>query len=311
MAIINLEIYVANLTNVLALYDQMQVWRSEDGKDGTYFEITGAADASATLVGSETGPFVLNDLTIKYELDGGDEETYTFVSTDPIAIADVVSQLNTELSGLTASDEAGALRLTSDTLGTASILEITGGTALDELGFSVGDKDYGEDARVDLLAGTVDYEFEDQSGDPDYYYKVRYYNTGTLVVSGFGEPIKGDIGSLLAPTDLVKGFGTLAGLDGKPVVGRLIVFYNVFMPPLLVGDIGIVGREVSVETDEAGYFEMMLVKGATVDVVITGTGITRQITVPTTDFNVLGAVATADDNFQIQIPDIPAAVRRS
>ena len=311
MAIIKLKIYVANLTNVLGLFDQMQVWRSETGIAGTYFEITGGAPAGATLVGSQTGPFTLNGLTIKYKLNGGDEETYTFVSTDPISIDDVVDQLNTELSGITSSEDVGALRLTSDLLGTASILEITGGTALTELGFTTGDKDYGEDDRVDLQAGIVEYDYDDLSGDPDNYYKVRYYNSGSMAVSGFGDPVKGDIGSIIAPTDLVKGFGTLAGLDGKPVVGRLVVFYNVFMPPLLVGDIGIIGREVAVETDQAGYFETMMVKGASVDVVITGTGITRRITIPTTDFNVLTEVAAADDNFTIQVPDIPAAVRRS
>ena len=91
----------------------------------------------------------------------------------------------------------------------------------------------------------------------------------------------------------------------------IVVFYNVYMPPLTVGDIGIVGREISVETDQVGYVEVMLVKGATVDVTISGTGIIRQIVVPDADFNVLSAIAAVDDNFQIQTPDIPAAVRRS
>lgn len=311
MAIIKLKIYVANLTNVMGLFDKIQVWRSETGISGMYFEITGNALAGATLLGTQTGPFTLNGLTIKYKLDSGDEKTYTFVSTDPIGIDDVVLQLNNELTGITASEDVGRLRLTSDTTGTASILEITDGTALTELGFSAGDMDYGEDERIDLQTGVTEYLYDDLSGDPDNFYKVRYFNSSTLAVSSFGDPVKGDIGSVVAPTDLVKGFGTLAGLDGKPVVGRSIFFYNVFMPPLLVGDIGIVGREVSVETDQAGYFETMMVKGATVDVVITGLGITRQITIPDTDFNVLTEMAAAEDGFTIQTPDIPAAVRRS
>lgn len=310
MAIIKLKIYVGNLANVMGLFDKIQVWRSETGIDGSYFEITGGSEAGATLVGLATGPFTLNGLDIKYKLDGGDEQTYTFVSSDPIGIDDVVDQLNTELSGLTASEDVGALRLTSDTLGTASILEVTDGTALTELGLAV-DKDYGTDERITLQGGTTEYEYDDQSGDPDNYYKVRYYDSGTGGLSSFGDPVKGDIGSIVSPTDLVKGYGTLAKLDGKPEVERLVVFYNVYMPPLTVGDIGIVGREISVETDQAGYFEVMLVKGATVDVTISGTSVIRQIVVPDADFNVLSAVAAVDDNFQIQTPDIPAAVRRS
>ena len=129
--------------------------------------------------------------------------------------------------------------------------------------------------------------------------------------SSFGDPVKGDIGSIVAPTDLVKAYATFAKLDGKPVSGTAVIFYNVFMPPLQVGDIGIIGREIRVETDQAGYLETMLVKGSLVDVIISGTGIIRRITVPTADFNIMSAVAAADDNFQIQIPDIPAAVRRS
>lgn len=310
MAIIKLKIYVGNLANVMGLFDKIQVWRSETGIDGSYFEITGGSEAGATLVGLATGPFTLNGLDIKYKLDGGDEQTYTFVSTDPIGIDDVIDQLNTELTGLTASEDVGALRLTSDTLGTASILEITGGTALTELGLAV-DKDYGTDERITLQGSVTEYEYDDLSGDPDNYYKVRYYDSGAGGLSSFGDPVKGDIGSIVSPSDLVKGYGTVAKLDGKPETGRLVVFYNVYMPPLTVGDIGVVGREISVVTDQVGYFEVMLVKGATVDVTISGTGIIRQIVVPDTDFNVLSAVAAADDNFQIQTPDIPAAVRRS
>lgn len=312
MAVIKLKIYVANLTNVLGLFDKMQVWRSEDGIAGTYFEITAATAQAATLLGTVTGPFTLNGKTIKLKVNQGSEQTLTIVSADPIAIDDLVDYLNSLAgTGIVASEDGGALRLTTATTGTAAVLEITGGTALADLGLTDGDIDNGEDERITLSPASSSYEYDDQSGDPDNYYKVRYYNSGTGMFSSFGDPVKGDIGSIVAPTDLVKASGTFAKLDGKPVSGMAIIFYNVYMPPLAVGDIGIVGREIRVETDQAGYVETMLVKGSTVDVILSGTGIIRRIIVPDADFNIMSAVAAAEDNFQIQIPDIPAAVRRS
>jgi hypothetical protein len=311
MAVIKLKTYVANLSNVLSLFDKIQFWRSESGTLGVFFEITAATALPATLLGIQTSPFTLNGKTLKLKVNQGSEQSITVVSADPIGIDDLVSFLNTELVGAFASEDGGALRLTTTVSGTVSVLEITGGTALTDLGFTVGQIDNGEDQRVTLSPSSTLYEYDDQSGDPDNYYKVRYYNSITGTFSSFSDPVKGDIGSIVPPTDLVKAYGTFAKLDGKPQVGIAIIFYNVYMPPLSVGDIGIIGREVRVETDQAGYTETMLVKGSIVDVIISGTGIIRRIRVPTSDFNIMSAVAAADDNFQIQIPDIPAAVRRS
>lgn len=312
MAVIKLKIYVANLSNVMGLFDKMQVWRSETGISGTYFEITAATAKSATLLGTATGPFTLNNKTLKLKVDQGSEQTITIVSADPIGIDDLVAFINSvPITGAVVSEDGGALRISTTATGTVSTLEITGGTALTDLGFTVGQKDNGEDARITLSPSSSSYEYDDQSGDPDNYYKVRYYNSGTGTFSSFGDPVKGDIGSIVPPTDLVKAYGTFAKLDGKPVSEMAVIFYNVYMPPLSVGDIGVVGREVRVETDQAGYLETMLVKNSIVDVILSGTGIIRRITVPTSDFNIMAAVAAADDNFQIQVPDIPAAVRRS
>lgn len=313
MAVIKLTITIGNIANAMSLYDKIQVHRSESGELGPFFEITDAAAAAATLLGSQTAPFTLNGLTIKYKVDEGDEEEITFVTADPINIDDTVDLLNDELVGVTALEDTGALRLTSNTTGTGSVLEITGGTALTELGFTSGDRDTGEDERPVLQAGVSEYLYDDQSGDPDFYYKVRYYNSGSGAVSDFGAASKGDVGSILPPSDLIKAIVKLAALDGKPVVGRQVVFYNKYVPPLVLSEFLIADREVRILTDQLGYAETMLVKGAKVTVTISGTSIVRDIDVPSTgtEFSVNDSVAAADDLFQIQIPDVPAAVRRA
>jgi len=312
VAVIKLTITIGNVANAESLYNLIQVHRSESGEGGPYYEITAAADAAATLLGTGTSSFNLNGLTLKLKVDEGDEQEIPFVSADPINIDDVVDFLNGLLSGATASEDTGALRLTSNTLGTRSVIEITGGTALTELGFTSGDRDTGEDARI-AMVGLSEYLYDDQSGDPDFYYKVRYYNSGSGAVSDFGPASKGDVGSVLPPSDLIKAIVRLAGLDGKPIVERSVVFYNKYVPPLVLSDYLIADREVRILTDQLGYAETMLVKGSKVTVTVSGTSIVRHIDVPTTgtEFSVNDAVAAADDLFQIQIPDIPAAVRRT
>lgn len=106
----------------------------------------------------------------------------------------------------------------------------------------------------------------------------------------------------------------LAGLDGVALPDRRVSFFSVYTPDnFIVDGFGVVRNEVVVYTDDNGHAEVALVRGAIVDVAISGTGIVRRITVPTTgdSFDLLSAIASADDQFQIQTPDIPAAVRRS
>lgn len=313
MAVIKLTVTVVKLANVMGLFDLIQVHRSESGIDGPYYEITAASPAAATLLGSETGDFTLNGLTLKLKVDEGSEQTVTFTTADPINIDDTIDILNDQLTGITATEESGAVRLTSDTTGTVSTLEITGGTALTELGFTSGDRDTGEDSRVSLQADVETYEYDDQSGDPDFYYKVRYYDSGSGQVSDYGAASKGDVGSVLPPSDLIKAIVQLAAMDGKPVTDRKVVFYNKYVPPLVISEYLIADREIVVSTDQLGYAETMLVKGAQIVVSIAGTNIVRHITVPSTgsDFSVNDSIAAADDLFQIQTPDIPAAVRRT
>lgn len=313
MAVIKLTINVTNLANVMGLFDLIQVFRSENGEVGPFFEITAPAATAATLLGTQAEPFTLNGLTLKLKVDEGSEQTITFVTADPISIDDTIDFINDNLAGAVASEDGGAVRITSSSTGTVSTLEIAGGTALAALGFTTGDRDTGEDEQINLQAGVTVYEYDDQSGDPDFYYKVRYYNSGSGQVSDYGPASKGDIGSVLPPSDLIKAIVKLAGLDGKPVVDRKVVFYNKYVPPLVFSEYLLASREVAIATDQLGYAETMLVKGASVVVSIAGTSIVRHITVPSsgTEFSVNDEISAADDLFQIQVPDIPAAVRRT
>jgi len=311
MATIKLKIYVANLSNVLTLFDTIRVYRSTTGEAGVYELTTGDVAAAATLLGSQIAPFTLNGLTLVVSVDGGSDQTVTFASPNPVGVDAAIDEINDQTTGLIATEESGAIRLTSDTTGTSSTLEITGGTGLTALGFTLGDLDIGEDQHIALQAGVENYEYDDQSGDISYWYKTQYYNTGSGGFSSLSDPIQGDVGTTLPSSELVTGTVDVVDPDGKPVEDMRIVFYNIYTPPLERGAYVAIGRTVTVTTDQAGHAEVSLIKGMIVDVTFAGTGVTRRIQIPDADFTLWDEIAVADDNYQIQVPTIVDAVRRS
>lgn len=312
MAVIKLKVDVTDLTNVLTLFDTIRVWRSEVDDTGPYALTTADAAAAAEITGTGSAPFTLNGLTLKVKADSGSEQEVTFATANPVYIDSVVDEINDQTTDLTASASGSQLVLTSDTTGTASILEITGGTGLTELGLSVETVN-GLDAHITLSAGQTRYEYDDQSGDADYWYKTQYYNTGSGGISSLSSAVQGSVGSVLTSASLITGQIRLANLSGQPYAEQKVVFHHVMVPPIVVETYGILGRTVEAETNSAGYAEVTLVQGAVVDVVLVDTGLVRRITVPSTgtEFDVMAAVAAADDLFQLQVPSIPAAVRRS
>lgn len=50
----------------------------------------------------------------------------------------------------------------------------------------------GAGTRINMQQGVESYEYDDTNGDIIYYYKTRYYNSGTLNASNFSAPILGD-----------------------------------------------------------------------------------------------------------------------
>lgn len=312
MGVVKLKIEVQQIDNVISLFDTIRVWRSETGEAGVYSLITADTAEAATVLGTVLSPFTVNGKTLTFKVDEGAEQTVTFASPDPVAAQFLLDEINTQATGATATEEGGALRLSSDTTGTASTLEITGGSALTDLGLSVGTVT-GKDAHVDLQVGVDTYYYDDESWADGYFYKTQYYNSTNGSFSDLSDPREGGVGTIVSSTDLILATIDMADLEGKPLAEQTIVFNLVPSPLLEVTDIAILGPAIEVETDSLGHAEVSLVRGALVDVVFIGTGVVRRITVPTTgtSFDLMGAVASADDNFQIQVPDIPQAIRRS
>lgn len=317
MATIKLKVYVSELINVMSLYDVINVQRSTTAPPTTdEVDLTKDIAASAVLIGTLEGPFALNgkDMVIKIN---GTEMSLTFVSPDPVAMPDVVDELNTAFAGAglaaTASDDGtGKLKLVTDDTGTQYTLEIISGTALAILGFTAGDKDNGEAAHVPLQTDTTQYEFDDGSGLASYYYRTRFYNTVDGTFSGWSDWIQGQTGAAVDAAELVVAKVLLAGLDGTALSGKKILIVNAFDQVQKDG-YGIFGASVELETDGTGYAETTLVRGSLVDVIFSGTSITRRIQVPLTgtEFDLLDDSLVVGDQFEIKRPELPYAPRRS
>ena len=104
----------------------------------------------------------------------------------------------------------------------------------------------------------------------------------------------------------------MANVDGVAISGAKITLVNVFSP-LISDSYFISGRSKQIETDITGLAETTLVKGSILDLILEGTSIVRRIQVPSTgsEFDLLDSSLVLDDMFGIQVPDLPAAVRRS
>ena len=317
MATVKLKIYVAELTNVLTLYDSIQVQRSTTAPPGvTEVDLTADAAAPAVLTGTEEGPYLINGSTFVFKVNGT-ELTVTFVSPNPVALPDVVDEVNLALSGAglaaTAADDGdGKLLIETDDTGTLRTLEIISGTALTALGFTAGDKDNGEDLHVTLVAGVENYEYDDGSGQASYWYRTRFYNTVDGVFSGWSDWIQGLTSAAIDSANLIVGKVQLAALDGAALSGKKVTVVNVFESSIVDG-YGVFGKSIDLETDGAGMAETTLVKGSLIDVIFSGTSVIRRIRVPDTgtEFDLLDDSLVVGDALEIIRPDLPYAPRRS
>lgn len=315
MSVIEIRIFVPELSSVLALFDYIQVQRSVSGpplySDAAF--ITADDATSATVTGSVIQPYPgLQGLQLKLKVDQGVEQAVTFTAINPVSLPNVITQINSTITGLVASNNSGHLKLTNASEGTISVIEITNGSANTVLGFSAGQKVNGQDENVQLLTGVSSYTYFDRSGLATNYYRTRYYQSLDGSYSAWSDWVLGSTGTAIGSGYLISGRINLADIDGTALVGRKVTIVNVYHP-LIKDSYFIAGRSKTMETDGTGQAQTLLVKESVVDVIVEGTSVIRRISVPSTgtEFDLLDPSLQTDDPFGIQLPDLPAAVRGS
>lgn len=95
--------------------------------------------SAASVRGLETTyPVALTGTdTLQLAIDGGSTQEITFAATDS-ELEEVVDRINATLSVAVASADNGQLKITSNSTGTGSSVEVVGGTVYALLGFSLG-----------------------------------------------------------------------------------------------------------------------------------------------------------------------------
>lgn len=312
MAVIKIDIHVSNLAEVLAIFDRIEVWRSTTGPTGTYSEVTAPSATSATLDGSNTGPFTVAGQTLSVEVDGAAPVDITFTGTGDLDLATVISQINNAVPGLASEvpTSTNRLRLTSPTTGTGSSLLVSGG-AVGILGLSTA-KVNGRAARITLTSPTTDYTFTDLDADATYYYKTRYSSSTTSTVSSFSDPSQGVASTIIATTFLSRATIDLATSSGQPIADRRVIFVPISSQ--LVDGAAVLQQQdrVVVKTNAAGHAEVDLVIGATVKVFIEGTSFSRTFTVPNqATFDVMTVAPAEQDPLSIVATEPPRPIRRT
>lgn len=116
-----------------------------------------------------------------------------------------------------------------------------------------------------------------------------------------------DIGSRSSPraprSELCQVFVRWIKGDGQPAIGRIITFDSTLGTTRHLGMGGatfLAGDRVAMTTDRRGEAEIFLLRGATFEVTMTGTGITRRVTIPqAVTSNLLDLIGEAADQFSI------------
>ncbi len=83
--------------------------------------------------------------------------------------------------------------------------------------------------RVDLVAATSVYIYDDTAGDVDYWYKTSYYNESTLLESTLSDAIKGDVNSLYICIQDIRDEGVTASIAGDKKVLDLIIMWQAYI----------------------------------------------------------------------------------
>lgn len=317
MAIIEFTIHVPTPEDVAALFDCIQVWRSPDetGSPTPFVDITANEATSAVVDGTVAGPWNLSGQTMTVIRDGAAPQPITFTGTNPLLLQDVLSQINAVFSGFASEvpTDTGRIRLKSPLVGTQSIIEVTG-AATTTLGLSTL-RTNGKAPRLLLSPNTEDYQFRDFDGQSTYWYKSRYYNKSSGLVSEFSTPRQGGPGTALSDSAVAVGRIALADVTGLPIVGRRIIFVPVSSQIVSDGggnNYGILPTvdRIEIVTDNNGRAQVSLMKGQVVKVFIEGSSFQRQFTVPTTDFDILTVASSQPDPFSI-VTSPPAPIRMS
>jgi hypothetical protein len=256
MATTKLSITVTGIETVLLSYNSIRVKRSVNGVDGDYTLMTANAPTKAALTAPIAANYDVAGKTLKLLLDQGGQVDILFTGLQPLTVAQVVDQINAAMGEDIASDVDNYLRLESNNLGTASKIEIAGGSAAALFGWVEGDRNIGKEVHITLQEGVSNYTFLDNDGEPGYFYKVQYYSTANGLQSNDSSPFEGDVGTLVSSENLTLVKVDLVDARGIAVPDQEITFYPMHELLEVEGfQVALNRSPITIKTNNAGHAE--------------------------------------------------------
>lgn len=316
---------LVDLEDFEGLFDQLEVWRGA-ASAGPFEELTSDRWRSAVLpktagdrpASPVTGPsVVIVGKTLEVMVNELHELAVTFTGADPLSFATAASQVTAQGMGLILAYVAadGVFVLESAAPGLVTSIRITGGDAAPLLGLPVNTISYGHDPRIGLRDGVDQYILTDPHSKRAFFYKTRFRNKTSGTTSEFSLPFSAGTNKSIGRTFVVVGRLELVGNDGRPLPNMPVSVYCATQASLVDGKLVSEMQQTQV-SDQDGAVEFHLIRGSKMTVAISGTGIVRDIVVPTdpniSTFNLLGEEASVtNDVFKVQVPNVIGAERRT
>jgi hypothetical protein len=210
----NTNAYADNVSVAAESVEYGPVFTAAKGIINIETPVSGWSEAAAIKSANGEPYALVNGQTLTVEVDGGAVQTATFNTGDFAAIgaalaAEVAVVINTDITGVTATDAGGDVRIESDDAGgSTSSVEVTGGTANAALGFSTT-----EVAGMNALDTTLGRNIE-----TDAAFRIRRDNLLRAQGEATVEAVLADILSVTGVTDAVvyENVGDAVDGDGRP-----------------------------------------------------------------------------------------------
>lgn len=324
---LELDIYVDS-TAWEGQFDSLEVWRSRLTQGGPYDALTGASWAPASLPAGaptvaptppQTGPSTaLAGKALMFLVSGKTAISVVFSGPDPTTFASAAAQITANSNNLLSAFVINNLLVVQTRQpGSGTFLQVTGGDAAPLLGLQIvepGNTAFGTDARIPLVIGVQSYLYTDLNGSREFWYKTRFYNSSLGTSSDYSIPFRGRFITNVGPQNLVRATIDLVDMRGNGKANQSILLFNRFTGTQVDGKT-VIGDPLNQLTDCNGHAEFLLVRGTQLTVAVSGTDMVRDITVPidpaVQSFDLLDPALGSNDLFNVQVPKIDYAVRRS
>jgi len=276
-------------------FSHLEVWRSLLGDGGPFELLTGAGWSPAVLPegawsyepgsGIVGGSVNIVGKSIEFLVNESVLLSHVFTGTDPLTRAACATQVSAAMGVYLFAyvDASSQFVVRTQQSGALASVRATATDAAAILGLPTTDPEnlaFGTESRLLLQPGVSRYAFRDPYGKDIYFYRSRLYNASTHEVSAFSSAVTGRPSTVVDPAVLAIGYCRMVGLDGRAVRGREILVYNAYTSTRVEGGL-VVNEGQRLFTDDNGYIELPLLRGASVDVVLPGTALSQRITVPT------------------------------